>query len=181
MADRHLDTFVVAVTVGFRQAHTRPKTTRCAVHLRWRQARSGKLTAVTTFEMWQQDNSVERVVSHTIGVGRILWGATTAIASRRVYNALGISYPSSDLGVWIKAFGVRDIVLGAAALHPDATVRRANLRAGIAMDLIDAVVVADAARRGLPRKAALVGIALAGGTAAFAAFGPGLINASRTQ
>ncbi|MFD4294019.1 hypothetical protein ACFWPA_15925 [Rhodococcus sp. NPDC058505] len=127
----------------------------------------------------QQDDSAERVVSHVIGVGRIVWGVTTAIASRQVYTALGMSYPGSDRGVWIKAFGVRDIVLGAAALHPDATVRRANLRAGIAMDLIDAVVVADAARRGLPRKAALVGIALAGGTAAFAAVGPRLVNARR--
>ncbi|WP_157050922.1 hypothetical protein [Rhodococcus sp. RD6.2] len=64
--------------------------------------------------------------------------------------------------MWIKVFGVRDIVLGAAALHPGSTVRRANLRAGIALDLIDAAVVANAARRGLPLKAALVGMALAG-------------------
>lgn len=134
---------------------------------------------MTALGIHQQDDSAERVVSHAIGVGRILWGATTAIASRQVYEALGISYPSSDKGVWIKAFGVRDIVLGAAALHPDSTVRRANLRAGVAMDLIDAVVVADAARRGLPRKAALVGMALAGGTAAFAAFGPTLVSALR--
>jgi acetyl-CoA acetyltransferase len=75
----------------------------------------------------------------------------------------------------------RDIVLGAAALHPDSTVRRATLCAGIAMDLIDTAVVADAARRGLPRKAAVVGMALAGGTAAFAAVGPTLVGALRKQ
>ncbi len=141
----------------------------------------GKVTVVTALGIQQQDNSAERMVSQAIGVGRILWGATTAIASKQVYNALGIAYPGSDLGVWIKAFGVRDIVLGAAALHPDSTVRRATLRAGIAMDLVDAVVVADAARRGLPRKAAMVGVALAGGTAAFAAFGPTLVRALRNQ
>ncbi len=102
--------------------------------------RPGKLTTVTA-PGTHQDDSAERVVSHAIDVGRILWGATTAIASRQVHNAVGISYPSSDLGVWIKAFGVRDIVLGAAALHPDSAVRRANLRAGIAMDLIGAMLI----------------------------------------
>lgn len=74
------------------------------------------MTVVTALGIQQQDNSAERMVSQAIGVGRILWGATTAIASKQVYNVLGIAYPGSDLGVWIKAFGVRDIVLGAAAL-----------------------------------------------------------------
>ncbi|WP_143537190.1 hypothetical protein [Rhodococcoides fascians] len=115
----------------------------------------------------------ERAVSHAIGVARILWGATTTVASRQVYNALGVRYPSSDLGIWIKAFGVRDVALGAAALHPDLTVRRLALRAGIVIDLIDAAVVSNAARRGLPRRAAVVGLAFAGGTAAF---GPRLVG-----
>jgi hypothetical protein len=134
---------------------------------------------VQTVDAYQENDSDGRVISRMIGVARILWGATTTVASRQVYAALGISYPSSDLGVWIKAFGVRDIVLGAAALHPDSTVRRLTLRAGVVMDQFDAAVVADAGRRGLPRKAAIVGLIFAGGTAAFGTFGPGLVRRLR--
>ena len=139
------------------------------------------LAVVPTVDVHTGDISNERVVSRTIGVARILWGATTTVASRQVYAALGMSYPSSDLGIWIKAFGVRDVVLGAAALHPDSTVRRLTLRAGIVIDLIDAAVVANAARRGLPRRAAVVGLTFAGGTAAFGAFGPRLVERLRKQ
>lgn len=131
---------------------------------------------MSTIDVHHKDDSNERVVSHAIGVARILWGATTAVASRQVYTAGGMSYPSSDHGIWIKAFGVRDIVLGLAALHPDSTVRQLTLRAGIAMDLIDATMVASAARRGLPCRAAVVGLTFAGGAAAFGAFGPRLVE-----
>lgn len=140
---------------------------------------SGSLAVVPTVDVYPGNDSDERVISTMIGVARILWGVTTAVASRQVYSALGISYPSSDLGVRIKAFGVRDIVLGAAALHTDLTVRRFTLRAGIAVDLIDAVVIADAAGQGLCRKAAVVGMTFAGGTAAFGTFGAGLVKGLR--
>ncbi|MCX4092497.1 hypothetical protein [Nocardia sp. alder85J] len=83
--------------------------------------------------------------------------------------------------MWIKAFGVRDVVLGVAALHPDATIRRAALRSGIVMDVIDAVVVANAARLGLPHRAATAGIALAGGTAMLAALGPAALGYLRDR
>lgn len=118
----------------------------------------------------------ERIVTAAIGVGRIVWGATTALAPARVHRALGVDYPGPDHGIWIKAFGVRDIVLGAAALHPEPTVRRAVLRAGIAMDLVDAGVVIAAARNGVPRRAAGIGVLLAGGTAATATLGPPLLR-----
>lgn len=123
----------------------------------------------------------ENRVLAAIGVGRILWGATTALAPRRVHKALGVEYPGPDHGIWIKAFGIRDIVLGAAALHPDNTVRRTTLRAGIAIDLFDAGVVSLAARRGLPRRAAVVGTLLAAGTAVFAAGGPPTIKLLRRR
>jgi hypothetical protein len=116
--------------------------------------------------------SAERRVLAAIGIGRILWGATTALAPRPVHQALGVEYPGPDQGIWIKAFGIRDIILGAAALHPDNTVRRATLQAGIVMDVFDAGVVAVAARRGLPRRAAIVGMLFAGGTATIASAGP---------
>lgn len=121
-------------------------------------------------------DSAARDVSYAIGVGRIVWGAIAAVVPGRVHRALGVSYPGEDYGVWVKAFGVRDILLGIAALHPNATIRDANLRAGIVMDVVDVVMVADAHRRGLPRKAAVLGMTLGGGTAAFATLGPMLLR-----
>jgi hypothetical protein len=123
-----------------------------------------------------QTKSAERTVVTAIGIGRIVWGATTALAPARVHRTLGVDYPGPDRGIWIKAFGVRDIVLGAAALHPDQTVRRLVLQAGIAMDLVDAGVVITAARNGVPRRAAGIGVLLAGGTAVIAAVGPSLLR-----
>lgn len=115
-------------------------------------------------------DSAERTILTTIGIGRIVWGTTTALAPARVHRALGVDYPGPDHGIWLKAFGVRGIVIGAAALHPDVSVRRAVLGAGIAMDLVDAAVVWSR-RLGtdLPRRAAGIGVLLAGGTAALAA------------
>ena len=124
----------------------------------------------------KQTNSAERAVFTVIGVGRIVWGATTALAPALVHRALGVDYPGPDRGIWIKAFGVRDIALGAAAFHPDQTVRRSVLQAGIAMDLVDAGIVVAAARNGVPRRAAGIGVLLAGGTAFVAAVGPSLLS-----
>lgn len=118
----------------------------------------------------------EKRVLAAIGIGRILWGATTALAPNSVHRALGVQYPGPDQGIWIKAFGIRDILIGAAALHPDNTVRRATLRAGIVMDVFDAGVVAAAARRGLPRRTTAIGILLAAGTAALATTGPTIVK-----
>lgn len=111
-----------------------------------------------------------------IGVARIVWGMTTTFGSAHAHRLGGIEYPGPDGGIWVKAFGVRDVVLGAAALHSDETVRRATLKAGIAMDLFDAGAVIFAARQGMPRRAARIGILMAGGTAVFAAAGPGLLR-----
>ncbi|MFD3458273.1 hypothetical protein ACFWVM_01025 [Nocardia fluminea] len=121
-------------------------------------------------------DSVQRRVLAVIGVARIVWGVTTALGSAHVHRVGGIEYPGPDGGVWIKAFGIRDVILGAAALHSDETVRGATLKAGIAMDLFDAGVVIVAARHGMPRRAARIGVLMAGGTAVFAAAGPGLLR-----
>lgn len=126
-------------------------------------------------------DSAERRVLTAIGVARIVWGITTALGSAPVHRAVGIEYPGPDGGIWIKAFGVRDVILGVAALHSDETVRRVTLTAGIAMDLFDAGVVIFAARQGLPRRAARIGVLLAGGTAVFAAAGPGLLRMVENQ
>lgn len=111
-----------------------------------------------------------------IGIARIVWGVTTALGSAHVHRIGGMRYPGPDGGVWIKAFGIRDVLLGAAALHSDAAVRRATLKAGIAMDLFDAGAVVFAAKQGMPRRAARIGVLLAGGTAIFAAAGPSLLR-----
>ena len=121
-------------------------------------------------------NDADRTVATAVGVGRIVWGATTALVPAPVHGALGVDYPGPDRGIWIKAFGIRDIMLGAAALHPDQTVRRLVLQAGIAIDLVDAGVVIAAARNGVPRRAAGIGVLLAGGTAMVAALGPSLLR-----
>ncbi|GGC55616.1 hypothetical protein IEU95_08680 [Hoyosella rhizosphaerae] len=121
-------------------------------------------------------DSAEDLVLAAIGLGRIVWGATTVLAPSRVHGALGVAYPGPDQGIWIRAFGVRDVVLGAAALHPHAAVRRATLHAGIMMDLFDAGVVLLAAQQGLPRRASAVGVLLAGGTAALATSGPAMVR-----
>ncbi|APE35262.1 hypothetical protein BOX37_16390 [Nocardia mangyaensis] len=123
-----------------------------------------------------RSDSAERRVLTAIGVARIVWGLTTALGSAHVHRCGGIGYPGPDGGVWIKAFGVRDVILGAGALHSEEAVRRATLRAGIAMDLFDAGAVIVAARQGMPRRAARIGVLMAGGTAVFAAAGPGLLR-----
>ncbi|MFE1591541.1 hypothetical protein [Nocardia sp. NPDC058705] len=123
-----------------------------------------------------ETDSAQRRVLAVLAVVRIVWGVITALASARVHRIGGMDYPGPDGGVWIKAFGVRDVVLGAAALHPDESVRRATWKAGIAMDLFDAGAVIFSARQGMPGRAARIGFLMAGGAAAFATAGPGVLR-----
>ncbi|WP_306361651.1 hypothetical protein [Nocardia sp. CC227C] len=123
-----------------------------------------------------RSDSAERRVLAALGIVRIVWGAATALGSAHVHRIGGLAYPGPDGGIWIKAFGVRDVVLGAAALHSDATVRRATLKAGIAMDLFDAGAVLVAAGQGMPRRAARIGFLMASSAVVVAAAGPGLLR-----
>jgi hypothetical protein len=122
------------------------------------------------------DERYERTVVRAIGVCRIVWGTILAVAPGTVHRVLGASYPGEDFGVWVKVFGVRDIVVGAGALSSDPALWRPTLRAGIVMDLVDAAIVADATRRGLPARAAGPGLTLAGGTAVVGMIGPALLR-----
>lgn len=133
----------------------------------------------TVAEASHDHDWAERRVLAAIGIGRIVWGVVTALASDRVHRIGHLDYPGPDQGVWIKAFGVRDVVLGAAALHADDAVRHATRRAGITMDLFDVGVVIHAARRGLPRRVAAIGVLLGGGTAVVAAVGPTMLRTLR--
>ncbi|NLG54827.1 MAG: hypothetical protein GX542_04135 [Rhodococcus sp.] len=127
------------------------------------------------------DDHSERQILAVIGIGRIIWGATTAFGSARVHRTLGLEYPGPDKGVWIKAFGIRDILIGAAALHPDKKIRTLTLRGGIVMDLFDVGVALNAGRHNLPKNATLIGLIMAGGTATFAAIGPAVLRKLRSR
>lgn len=117
----------------------------------------------------------EKRVLAVVGVGRVVWGTVAAAVPGPIHRAFGVEYPGPDRGIWIRAFGVRDVLIGAAALHPDRSVRSAVRTAGIAMDLVDAAVVMSAARQGLTRRATVAGVLMAGGTATIAAVGPRLL------
>ncbi|MFC4127337.1 hypothetical protein [Nocardia rhizosphaerae] len=138
--------------------------------------RQGQISADELHATGSGLDSAGRRVIAALGVVRIGWGTITALGSAPVHRLGGIGYPGPDGGMWVKAFGVRDVVLGAAALHSDDAVRRATRKAGIAMDLFDAGVVVLAARQGLPRRAARIGVAMAGGAAVFAAVGPSVLR-----
>lgn len=88
-------------------------------------------------------------------------------ASWRVFG-LGTTAPDASTGLVGRLFGIRDFVLGAAVHHPDATVRRAVLQAGVACDLADVASSLIAVRAGAPK---MVLITATGGAAAFVAIG----------
>lgn len=75
-----------------------------------------------------------------------------------------------------RIFGVRDFGLGAVVHHPDPSVRKAVLQAGIVCDSADVVASLIAVRAGAPRTALLGATAGAG---LFAALGLATLNNSR--
>lgn len=57
----------------------------------------------------------DRMLGRSIGIGRVLFGALCLIVPRRILGANGADAPGPV--VWmIRAFGVRDAVLGAGAI-----------------------------------------------------------------
>ena len=87
--------------------------------------------------------------------------------SWRVFG-LGTTAPDASTGLVGRLFGIRDFVLGAAVHHPDPTVRRAVLQAGVACDLADIASSLIAVRAGAPK---MVLITATSGAAAFVAIG----------
>ena len=81
---------------------------------------------------------------------------------------LGTTAPDASTGLVGRLFGIRDFVLGAAVHHPDPTVRRAVLQAGVACDLADIASSLIAVRAGAPK---MVLITATSGAAAFVAIG----------
>jgi hypothetical protein len=97
--------------------------------------------------------------------GGITW-ASPAISSRLF--GLGAIAPGGSPGLVARLFGIRDFVLGAAVHHPDPSVRKAVLQAGIVCDSADVVASLIAVRAGAPKTALLGATAGAG---LFAAIG----------
>lgn len=105
-----------------------------------------------------------------MSVGRMFAGGISLLsptASWRVFG-LGSTAPGASTGLIARLFGIRDFVLGAAVHHPDPTVRRAVLQAGLICDLTDITSSLIALRAGAPKITLLTA---AGGAAAFAAIG----------
>ena len=105
--------------------------------------------------------------------GAISW-ASPALSSR-VFG-LGKIAPGGSPGLVARLFGIRDFVLGAAVHHPDPTVRKAVLQAGIVCDSADVVASLIAVRAGAP-KATLLGATAGAGL--FVVLGAAALNDSR--
>jgi len=95
--------------------------------------------------------------------------------SSRLFG-LGAIAPGGSPGLVARLFGIRDFVLGAAVHHPDPSVRKAVLQAGIVCDSADVVASLIAVRAGAPKTALLGATAGAG---LFVAIGLTALNNSR--
>ena len=105
--------------------------------------------------------------------GGFTW-ASPALSSRLF--GLGPVAPGGSPGLVARLFGIRDLVLGAALHHPDSSVRKAVLQAGIVCDSADVVASVIAVRAGAPKTTLLGATAGAG---LFVALGLTALNNSR--
>jgi hypothetical protein len=105
--------------------------------------------------------------------GGFTW-ASPAISSRLF--GLGAIAPGGSPGLVARLFGIRDLVLGAAVHHPDPSVRRAVLQAGVICDSADVVASLIAVRAGAPKTALLGATA---GAALFVGIGLTALSNSR--
>jgi len=83
----------------------------------------------------------DRLIARLVAAGRVLFGIACLAAPRQILRQVGKDAPPQVIW-WIRAFGIRDTVLGAGALvslnrdDPDTT----WVAAGAAADTADAVV-----------------------------------------
>lgn len=125
-----------------------------------------------------EEISTEREVARSIGMGRIGLGVATIVAPGAVQKIVA-GHEGSDKGIWLRMFGVREIFIGAAALHPNEIIWRTTLRYGIAMDAADAAAIVASAKRGAPQRAVIPGAAIAAGAALAGALGPAYLRRTR--
>ena len=98
-----------------------------------------------------------RLTARAIGAGRVVLGVALVGAPRLARPWLGKAAEREDVGVAMRALGVRDVVLGGLALHtasrPQVAARMAAT--GIIVDGVD-LAATVVARRSVP----VVGVAL---------------------
>ncbi len=108
-----------------------------------------------------------RLIARAIGAGRIAVGLGLVAAPRLARAWIGPAAEREDVGVALRAFGVRDLVLGGLAMHtaskPQVAARMAA--AGIAIDTVD-LAGTVAARRSVPTAGVALVALMAGGAIA---------------
>lgn len=108
----------------------------------------------------------DRLIARLVAAGRVLFGIACLAAPRQILRQLGKDAPPQIVW-WIRAFGVRDAVLGAGALvalngdDPDST----WVAAGAAADTAD-VIITVACRDELGPAFVVPGLAIAAPAAA---------------
>ena len=86
------------------------------------------------------------------GVGIISWASPSLTG--RVFGVGDIG-DDPRAAVITRLFGIRELALAAAAQHPDPTIQRAALQAGVAIDAVDIAATLIAIRKGAPKVIAL--------------------------
>jgi len=108
-----------------------------------------------------------RLLARGIGAGRIAVGLGLVAAPHLARAWIGPAAQRRDVGVALRAFGVRDVVLGGLAVHtasrPQVAARMAA--AGIVVDAVD-LAATVAARRAVPATGVALVALLAGGAIA---------------
>ncbi|MDQ3608111.1 MAG: hypothetical protein M3459_04300 [Actinomycetota bacterium] len=108
-----------------------------------------------------------RRIAQAIGAARIAMGLGFAAAPNLARAWLGPAAQREDVGIAVRAFGVRDAVLGGLALHtasrPQVAARMAAM--GIVVDAVD-LGATVAARRSVPATGVVLVALMAGGAIA---------------
>lgn len=108
-----------------------------------------------------------RSVARAIGAGRLAVGLGLVAAPKLARAWIGPAAKRGDVGVALRAFGVRDVVLGGLAVHtaskPQVAARMAAT--GIVVDVVD-LAATVAARRSVPTTGVALVALMAGGAIA---------------
>jgi len=108
------------------------------------------------------------------GVGIISWASPSLTG--RIFGVGDIG-DDPRAAVVTRLFGIRELTLAAAAAHPDPTIQRAALKAGVAVDAVDVVATLIAIRKGAPK---VIALTFAAGAATFVALGAAGLRARTT-
>ena len=109
------------------------------------------------------------LVVRTLGAIRAVVGLSTLVRPRLAGVVLGAGGAAGrDGGAVARMFGVRDVAIAAATLHPDPAVRETGLRLGLVCDAVDVVSVVLGRRGGVSSAGAVL---VGGAAAAFALAG----------